>query len=140
MTASTSISHPVVPPPVHSLISVRGEYVNSLPRVVIKRLPDTITTPFLDSLGFIINTVHHTLICMTCKISVNHGAIRLHFKSKRHKLHNPKAEVQQQIRMEIEHVYPRGLIYPPNVPNNPVEAVYGLADPLHKYVRCSHCM
>lgn len=101
--------------------------------------PGTVTSPFLDRLGFIINSDHHTLICMTCRISVDHRMIHPHFRVKRHNSHNPKPDIQQQLDTEILQVYPQGLVYPPAVPSEPVDIIYGLAPPLHDFVRCSEC-
>lgn len=102
-------------------------------------LPDTITTPLLDSIGLVINRVHRTLICMACGVSINHAAVEQHYKMSTHKLYTKQRDAFKQVSHEIAREFPLGLVYPPHAPEGTVDVVFGLTPPLKNAVRCSNC-
>lgn len=102
-------------------------------------LPDTITTPLLDSVGLVINHVHRTLICMACGVSVNHEAVAQHYKASSHKMTPGLHDTLKQVPHEIARESPLGLVYPPPTPEGTVDVVFGLAPPLRNAVCCSNC-
>lgn len=124
---------------VASSVPNQGEPVPRVSFLPLNFFQDTITSPFLDSLGLVINRVHKTLICMACGVSVDPLAVPVHFKLSAHKSHKPAASRLDALPDEISRLFPRQLVHPPHIPGDIVDVVFGLAPPLPSHVQCSHC-
>lgn len=100
---------------------------------------DTLSSDLLDKIGFIVNTAHKTLICTSCEVSVDHEQLSSHFVSRSHKSPRPKGDIQGSVNADIQRIFPQGLVFPPTVPTEAVDAIFGLAAPMAAAARCSAC-
>lgn len=102
-------------------------------------LADTLTSDSLNSLGLLINSVHRTLICGSCHVSINHLEVVQHLTGKQHPFVKGQRGLQQLVDEQVAYMLPQGLIYPPVTPLAEVNAVFGLTAPVAGYRRCCDC-
>jgi hypothetical protein len=98
---------------------------------------DTFSNDFFDYHGCVINTVHHILICITCRRVVNHLDARGHFAADNKSVTLPM-DFSDTFRRQSLQYYPR-LVYPPIVPTQPVAPIYGLHPPQPGVQICHQC-
>ena len=101
--------------------------------------PNTVTSPFLQAIAFIINTAHHILICTTCEVVVDANNFCSHIVEHHKSLAAPK-DMQEQFKRDVSQHLPWAFApFPVPAPKQPIPEIYGLKQAIPSYMVCSIC-